>query len=206
LFKHEMVICLRCKLHLPVTHYLQVSDNPAAKVFWGRVEMTHCFTYLHYKKGNATQKLIHQLKYRGRKDAGIFLGEAFGKYIKSVHPGQMFDCLVPVPLHPDKQRSRGYNQSAVIATGLSEKLNIPVLEHVLIRNKRTATQTKKTRYNRWENVEGIFAVTDSAKISGKHIAIIDDVITTGSTIESCCMALRKSADVCISALAIGSSR
>ena len=131
------------------------------------------------------QGLIHELKYNGRKELGACLGRWYGHDLKSSDLFAGVDAVVPVPLHPRKMRKRGYNQSAWIAKGLAESLGIPCLEDALLRVKYTETQTRKSRYARWENVKDIFAVNPKNKLVGKHVLLVDDIITTGATIEAC---------------------
>lgn len=135
------------------------------------------------------QQLLHQLKYNGKTDVGLMLGKMLGQRLQQSSTYQSIDMVIPVPLHPKKQEFRGYNQSSFIAQGVAEVMHIQVLEGCLLRNKITDSQTKKSRYNRFENMLDVFTVKDVRQIEGKHVLLVDDVITTGATIEACGNAL-----------------
>lgn len=205
LFQHEQVICTPCRLHLPETGYHTDPDNKVAAIFWGRVRFEHCSSYLHYRKGNSVQKLIHQLKYKGRQDIGEYLGSLYGKKLAASGVLIEIDGIVPVPLHKKKERTRGYNQSLSIARGLAAELSKPVLNNVVVRTTFNESQTKKDRYSRWENAKDRFTLSGEIDISGKHILFVDDVITTGSTIEALANAFSNADNVKLSAVSIGSA-
>ncbi|HQR00605.1 MAG TPA: phosphoribosyltransferase family protein, partial [Ferruginibacter sp.] len=131
------------------------------------------------------QHLIHQLKYKGNQDIGKYLGELTGMSLQNSARFQTLDAIIPLPLYPEKERKRGYNQAAVIAEGISSVLNIPVINAVVIRSHATETQTRKHRTERWENVNRSFRITDPQQLAGKHVLLVDDVITTGATLEAC---------------------
>ena len=190
LWKHEKIICTFCDLHLPRTDFHLERDNPVSRIFWGRVLIESAGSLYYFNKGNRVQSLIHQLKYKGRKDIGIWLGEKYGSYLKNSPFFDTVSLIVPVPLHKKKLMQRGYNQSEQFAIGLSRSMNIPLDVRALYRTRATETQTRKSRFRRWQNVEGLFAVNDPAKLSGHHILLVDDVITTGATIEACIQALK----------------
>ncbi len=184
----EKVLCTSCFYHLPRTDFHKFNDNPVSQLFWGRIRIESATSWFYYFKRSAYQSLIHKLKYNGRKDIGIEMGKAFASEILSSSFSNV-DILIPVPLHPGKLSKRGYNQSEVIAAGISSIFNKKVLTDVLIRASFTDTQTRKSRFERFKNTEGKFVVNDKFKIHQKHILLIDDVVTTGSTIESCTQAL-----------------
>jgi len=144
---------------------------------------------LFFNKGNTVQHLIHALKYKGRKDIGIWLGKQYGMYLKLSPYFNPVEYILPVPLHPKKFISRGFNQSEQFAIGLNFSMNVPMENQVLYRQKTSETQTKKSRFHRWQNVEEIFAVKEYQKLEGKHILLVDDVVTTGATFDSCITAL-----------------
>jgi len=131
------------------------------------------------------QQLIHQLKYKGNQEIGIYLGKLMGEQLLNSGRFNHIDVIIPLPMHPDKQKKRGYNQAEILANGLSQKMNIPVLNKIILRSKKTSTQTKKQRLERWTNVDGTFEIQNVQSIIGKHILLIDDVITTGATLEAC---------------------
>ena len=185
LLKDEETVCIKCCYLLPRTGYELNADNPLAQVFYGRVRfhaVTACFFFA---KQGKVQHLIHQLKYKGNKEAGIFLGQKIGESIKDAPLFQGIDYLIPVPLHPKREKKRGYNQSLMIAQGISEVTGIPIGDKFLVRTVNTATQTKKSKEERYQNVKDIFQLQNGEQLEGKHILIIDDVLTTGATLESC---------------------
>ena len=145
-----------------------------------------------YKKSNRTQKILHSLKYKGQKEIGAVLGEYLGGQLITEERYRGVQCILPIPLHPKKQRKRGYNQSEWIAMGLSKGMGIPYLTDVLVRTQFTDTQTKKSRFARWQNVKEVFAVQNPEKISYTHVLVCDDVLTTGATMEA---AIRKLLEV-----------
>ena len=158
---------------------------------------------LYFRKGAKVQNLIHNLKYNGRTDVGVLLGNMLGERLKASVLYESVDLIVPVPLHRKKYKQRGYNQCTFIAERMAEKMEIAFSEEILLRNHATESQTKKSRYNRYENMQDVFKVNDQARIVGKHILLVDDVITTGATLEACANELLSSgaAKVSIAALA-----
>lgn len=205
LFTHEKILCLPCKMHLPETGYLTEPDNKCARVFWGRARLEHCSAFLHYRKGSHVQQLIHRLKYKGRQDIGEYLGDLYGKKIAQAGVLDDVDAIIPVPLHPKKERIRGYNQSLAIARGLSHAMKKPVWETVVRRKTHSASQTKKDRYSRWENAKEKFVLCDKNMAKGKHLLLVDDVITTGSTLESLASVFDGLEGVRLSVVSIGCS-
>lgn len=203
LFRAEKTVCLKCYHHLPRSYFQNDNDNAAARVFWGRVPLQRVHVAFIYNKGNAMQKLIHELKYRGRKDIGSFLGRELGKDISSIDLFQDLDYIIPVPLHPRKKKKRSYNQSEVIAEGIQGITGISVRTDLLVRREFSATQTRKSKYDRWKNVEHIFALTSPEELESKHVLLVDDVITTGSTMEACIQTLLSANKVKVSVAAVG---
>lgn len=188
LLKNERIICTGCLFELPRTFYLSYSDNPVSRLFWGRIYIENATALFQYQKGSRFQRLIHELKYKGRQDIGREMGRLLGIELK----GSAFvsaDIILPVPLHKRKQRQRGYNQCHPIAEGLSKCLGIPWYSRHIIRPSVSLTQTSRSRIDRWLNVDGIFEILDPEKLSGKHIILVDDVVTTGATLEACATAL-----------------
>jgi ComF family protein len=185
LVTQEKFLCIDCWEDLPVTNFHFNTENKVAQLFWGRVKIENGTAFFAYNKGSKYQHLIHFIKYKGLKELGFATGQRFGTAL-SASPGfNSIDVIVPVPLHPKKQNKRGYNQSEWIAKGISDTLRKPVSTDNLQRNLHTSTQTRKNRYERWENVENIFEAIRPDEFAGKHILLIDDVVTTGSTLESC---------------------
>jgi len=185
LWKQEETVCLSCEFHLPRTNFHLSLENPVSRLFWGRVNLESASAYVYFNKGNRVQRLIHQLKYKGRKDIGIYLGRQYGHHLRYSPFFQTVQLIVPVPLHTKKLMQRGYNQSEQIAIGLGESMKISVDPDAICRRKETETQTKKSRFRRWQNVAEVFEVKDPGSLEMKHVLLVDDVITTGATLESC---------------------
>lgn len=162
-----------------------VSPNVVEKIFWGRLAFEHATSFLYFKKGGKVQRLMHQFKYKGHKEIGIEAGKWFGHELKRSPYFQDLDLIIPVPLHPKKLRKRGYNQSDYLAKGLSIGLGVSMDADTLVRTSYSSTQTRKSRYERWENVSRIFQLKQPSRVYGKHILLVDDVITTGATLEAC---------------------
>lgn len=185
----EKEICIPCAYDLPYTDFHLYPDNPLAKQFWGRVPLHAAMALLYFSKGGRTQNLIHHLKYKDQPQIGLLLGRAIGLRLLQSEVYSGIDLLLPVPLHPRRERLRGYNQSDYIARGIAEALHIPVANNILFRNISTATQTSKSRYDRYTNLQEVFIVKQPAAILNKHVLLVDDVITTGATLEACAQAI-----------------
>ncbi|RHJ86521.1 ComF family protein [Parabacteroides sp. AM08-6] len=185
LTKGEEHICLHCLCHLPYTRFSDNENNPVSFLFRGKVAINKASALLYYEKGGHVQRLIHSLKYYDNKELAFYMGRMAALYLQKNGLFESVDVLIPVPLHPDKQRKRGYNQSEWIAKGIHSVLNIPVDTLSVRRLKKTETQTNKMIYERWKNVQDIFSLVQDKEIQGKHVLLIDDVITTGSTLGSC---------------------
>lgn len=189
LMRNEECICTHCRYHLPRTGYHAYRDNPVSRLFWGRVDIHAAAALFLFTKGGNVQQLIHRLKYEGQKKIGITLGKMYGSELKQSELFRSADIIVPVPLHPGKLRDRGYNQCDLFAEGLSKSLCIPADTANVHRAVATGTQTKKSRFERWKNVEYVFKTRNPRDLQGKHILLIDDVVTTGSTLEACAQEL-----------------
>jgi ComF family protein len=183
LFGNEKVICTFCMHNLPETNYHLFSDNPVEQLFWGRIKAENASSFLFYEKSSKYGHLLHEFKYKGYTEIGLFLGQLFGSRLKDT-AFKDIDIIVPIPLHKAKYRSRGFNQSEVFGNGLAMPLGKPVVTDALARNIFTSTQTRRGRFERWENVEGIFKVKNTELLKNKHVLLIDDVVTTGATIEA----------------------
>lgn len=194
--------CLSCALKLPKTQYHLNTENNFTERFWGRIPINGAAASYHFISGGRTQRLIHHLKYRGRKDIGIELGRQYGMLLSSHAPFQNADLIIPVPLHRRKQRKRGYNQSECFAEGLAQSMKLPCETNLLLRKTNTGTQTRKSRIERYENVQNAFVVKNSTQLAGKHILLVDDVVTTGATLEACANKLMETKGVTISLAAI----
>ena len=191
LLRGEDVLCLSCRYRLPQTNFHKQPGNPMEKHFWGKVDFERAAAFVHFHKSNSVQRMMHMLKYRGRRDVGYYLGKLYAGELKTTEPFSNADVIIPVPLHPSKQRRRGYNQAEVIARGLSDGLNIPCRTDLLVRSHNTATQTRKSRVERWVNVSKIFAFTQPGALDGKRLMLVDDVVTTGSTLEACAKVIQQ---------------
>ena len=184
----QIEICLRCLHRLPLTHFTAQPDNPIEKIFWGRTHVQAATSLFFYSQDSILQELLHQLKYRGNQELGIQLGSFLGTALKNTSRFPV-DVLVPVPLHPAKEKSRGFNQATLICQGIAAVTGLTVCTTLLRRNAQRSTQTKKDRAARWENMQGIFEATPFNEVPYKNILLIDDVITTGATLEACGQAL-----------------
>ncbi|HET9057333.1 MAG TPA: ComF family protein [Chitinophagaceae bacterium] len=185
LLSKESLLCPYCLKDLPETNFAKYADNPVEKIFWGRIPVKAAMTGFYFSKHAIIQTLIHQLKYKGKKEVGAFLGNRLALQLKNSTRFAQIDALLPLPLFPHKLKLRGYNQAAVIADGMSEVLEIPVLNNVITRKIFTETQTRKGRTDRWQNVKESFALLNGDAIQNKHVLLVDDVITTGATTEAC---------------------
>ncbi len=198
LFRNEKVLCTYCLHGLPRTNFHRFRENPVEQTFWGRVLLEGATSFLFFSKGGKVQQLMHAIKYRNQKKAGFFLGELFGREIAHTEPFSACKLIIPVPLHPKKLRKRGYNQSEIIGRGMGKTMNIPVRTDILMRRLHSDTQTRKSRYNRWINVRNIFSLKNQGAIYGRHILLIDDVLTTGATLEACIQTLNVAGELKIS--------
>jgi ComF family protein len=186
LMKGEAEICLQCRFAIPKTDYHLVKDNEMERRFWGKVPIKQGMAYLKFHKGGKTQQLLYKIKYKGRKEAAELLGEWYGKELLSMNI--CADLIVPVPLHKNKFRKRGYNQSEYFAKGLSRSLNVKYVNVLECFQERTS-QTSKTRMERWRNVEGVYSTSKPDLVKGAHVLLVDDVVTTGATMEVCAQSL-----------------
>lgn len=186
LTKHEKSICRQCLGKLPRTFYERMHDNLCEQKFWGKVNIHSAFGAYYYRKDEQMQRVIHNIKYYGKRNMGIVMGEEMGRIMLSQKIEKEYDILVPVPMHPEKQRQRGYNQTEIIAQGISNATGLPIRTDILVKAKNTVSQTKKSRYERYESIHDAFELnTPSEQLIGLRFLIIDDVLTTGNTIEAC---------------------
>ena len=186
---HSVPLCLSCQHQLPLTGFHLHPDNPAEKVFWGRIPVQAAASYLYFTKHSMVQRLLHELKYRGNQSIGRYLGEKMGEDFIQCGRFNHVEALIPLPLFRSRERKRGYNQSAVIAEGFAKVTGLPVYAGIIRRHSSTVTQTNKSRIERWQNIAGRFELTDSQRLEGTSVLLIDDVLTTGATLEACARTL-----------------
>lgn len=185
LHKHEDYICMYCTLKLPRTGFHPEGPGALEKVFYGRFPIEQAKAFMFFRKKGIAQRLMHDLKYKGNKDIGYHLGVLFAKDLLHHSSFRKPEIAVSVPLHESKLRKRGFNQSSEIAKGFAETLDIPFRPDILSRPRHAETQTRKRRFERWENAASVYSVSKPEELQNRHVAIIDDVITTGATIEAC---------------------
>lgn len=181
----QQQLCLHCLSNLPVTNFFNQPGNPVETNFYGRLPLRNAAAGYFFTKESLLQHLIVQLKYRGNKDIGFYLGQLLGTFIAKSDRFSDVDVLVPLPLNPKREKRRGYNQATALCNGMAATWKRPVAENVVVRKVYTETQTHMGRINRWQNMDGVFDVTNPSALAGKHILLVDDVVTTGATLEAC---------------------
>ncbi|RRB04953.1 ComF family protein [Larkinella rosea] len=204
----EELVCTTCRLQLPETGQHRGEALVSGQIkFAGKIPVEFVYAYLYFNKKGKTQKLIHALKYRGQKEVGSLLGRWYGFQLKTeIQLQEQIDLIVGVPLHPAKLRQRGYNQSDWFAKGLSEMLEVPWSDKALIRNQYTISQTGKDRIERWQNVSHVFTVSEPDLVANKRILLVDDVLTTGATLEACTATLLASNCQSVGIITIAATR
>ncbi len=191
LYKNEQLICTGCLFKLPKTDYHLNAENRLVMQFWGRFKFETAAAFLYFRKGGSVQNMMHQLKYNNTPELAHKLGALYGNQLVKQPDYALCDVIIPVPLHTSRLKKRGYNQSEKFADGLAEKLNIPVLNNVLIKKRASESQTTKSRFSRFENLKETFILTTQEEIVGKRILLVDDTITTGATLEACANVLNE---------------
>jgi ComF family protein len=181
----DQLLCLHCIDRLPHTGFHRFAGNPVEKIFWGRLPIACATSFLYFTKSSLLQHLVHQFKYNGKSEIGQYIGRSMGEVLREASRFEAIDALVPLPLYAARERKRGYNQSGVLCDGIAEILQVPVLKNVITRKSATETQTRKGRSERWTNIAGRFELLHPEAVQGKHVLLVDDVITTGATLEAC---------------------
>ncbi|SDX98692.1 comF family protein [Lutibacter oricola] len=199
---NENTVCLTCRHDLPTTNFTFEASNIVEKIFYGRIPLVQATALFYFLKEGKIQQLIHNLKYKGQQQVGTFTGNWLAHEMIESNRFKNIDVIIPVPLHKKKQNKRGYNQVTTFGKSLAANLDINYLEDFLIRVTNSKTQTKKSRFDRWKNVEQIFKIKNTETLENKHILLIDDIITTGATLEACYLALNKSKNIKISIASI----
>lgn len=194
----EVDLCTSCRHELPVTNYHTDKSQAISKIFYGRVKIEQATALLKFNKKGKVQRLLHHLKYRGHERISGTLGSWLGHELKSIASYQSIDVVIPVPLHKRKLKKRGYNQVAQFGIELAKAINAEYNDTVLVKISNTKTQVFKNRVARWINSQEIFSLQNKEQIKGKHILLVDDIITTGATIEACTSILQKAGNVKIS--------
>jgi ComF family protein len=197
----ESVLCMRCMDAMPETNFEQHADNPVEKIFWGRLPLKGASAQYYFTKESLMQHLMHQFKYKGNRELGLQLGRMMGDQLKKAGRFDA-DALLPLPLFPAKEKRRGYNQATILCEGMAESMGLPVIDNAITRPQHTETQTKKGRIERWKNMEGKFILTKPELIQNKHVLLVDDVVTTGATLEACGNELLKAENLQLSVVTL----
>lgn len=203
LIVQEEILCLSCADALPLTNYHHLADNETAKRFAGRINFKHATSYAYFAEGGVSQSLMHDFKYKKNTAVGVYLARRFANALLKTTWIKDIDIIIPVPLHKNKFIKRGYNQSEIVGQAMAGFLNIITDNNSLIRIVDTESQTQKSRSERAENMKDVFALADSKSLKGKHILLLDDVLTTGATLESCVATLQEIEGITISIATIG---
>lgn len=206
LIKNESAICSKCLHYLPLTHHNSLVESEITRTFKGIIPIEFGYSMLYFNKKGITQNLIHNLKYRDKQEIGTFLGNIYARELHDNKILTVVDYIIPVPLHPKRFHERGYNQITSFCKSLEENLNIPVLDNVLIKNEYLKSQTFKNKELRLENNKKAFTVQNTENLNGKHFLIVDDVFTTGATLESCAREILKIENAKVSILTIAFSQ
>jgi ComF family protein len=191
LYENEEVVCVYCRASLPLSGECDFENNASEKLFWGKVSISAAASFLFFQKKSSTQHLLHQLKYQQKENIGEWLGEQFAYSLQSKGRFAAVEIIIPIPLHPSRIKFRGYNQCDAIARGMASVLQIPIVNGVLIRSIATQSQTKKNRFQRFENMNSVFSLAQASAIKGKNILLLDDVLTTGATLISAAQVLQQ---------------
>ncbi len=185
IISNDHLLCLHCLTALPATSFFTQPGNPVEMTFYGRLPVRSAAAGYFFTKDSLLETLIYQLKYRGNRDIGVYLGRLLGTFLANSPRFSDVDIMIPLPLNPRRQKKRGYNQATALCTGISKLWDKPVFENLVVRKVNTETQTRKGRVLRWQNMDGVFNVLDPRSLQNKHILLVDDVVTTGASLEAC---------------------
>ncbi|MDR0895696.1 MAG: ComF family protein [Prevotellaceae bacterium] len=202
----EEELCYRCNIDLPRTGFRDPNDNPVARMFWGKMPIVRATSYFYYDKGSLFRNILYRLKYEGQKELGAVMGRFLAAELQPSGFFDGIDVILPVPLHRHKLQTRGYNQSEWIARGIAEITALPIDTEIIVREKNNETQTHRSGLDRWHNVDHIFKLRHPERVAGKHVLIVDDVITTGSTATACADTLHEVEGIHISVLTLATVR
>ena len=194
----DQMLCFSCLQRLPATDFYPHSGNATEKILAGRLPFLNAASHYFYTQQSLIQELMHQFKYKGRQEIGEYFGKRMGEAILQSGRFQSIDAIIPMPLHKHKMKKRKYNQAGILSNSIGAVINRPVLEHIITRISSTGSQTHKNRIERWENIAGSFILQAPEAVAGKHLLLVDDVITTGATLEACGAALLKAPDARLS--------
>lgn len=197
LIRGEQHLCTVCRNHLPLTEYTFNEENPVDRIFYGRINVKKSSSFLFFTENSIVQQLIHHLKYRNQEQIGTFLGDWYGQILKNDQSLEAIDAVIPVPLHRKKLKKRGYNQVAKFAEKLAEHLNCEYIDDILCKTANTKTQTTKGRIGRWQSNKALYTLSNTTALRNKNVLLVDDVITSGATMEICAKALNESEGISI---------
>ena len=190
LYRGEQVLCTVCRDHLPLTEYNFSEENSLDRTFYGRIEIAKASSFLFFHEVGIVKNLIHYLKYKNQPQIGIFLGDWYGSVLKEDPKLPELDMVIPVPMHPKKLKKRGYNQVEGFGRQIATHLGVPYRDDILIKKTHTQTQTRKSRIFRWQHQQPIFAVPEPSSLANKKVLLVDDVVTTGATLENSAKAIK----------------
>jgi ComF family protein len=185
----EQPLCLRCLLSLPLTGFHSLPDNSVEKIFWGRLPIEAATAHLYFTRASLVQRLVHSFKYAGNRELALFLGRQLGQALLASGRFAYVQLLLPLPLHPDREHLRGYNQATLLCQGIAEVMGLPLNTTALCRDTATESQTRKNRVERWQNMENRFLLRQEEVLRNRHVLLVDDALTTGATLEACGRAL-----------------
>lgn len=195
---NELYLCTECRHELPVTNFHFTGDDYIKKLFYGRLKLENATALLFYSKKGVVQELLHNLKYRGYQDVGLCLGEWLGAELATLEAYKAIDLVISVPLHKAKRHKRGFNQVTKFGQAIAKALDVPYSEDVLLKITNNKSQVFKNRLKRWSDYGAVFKVEDTHFLDNKHVLLVDDIITTGATIESCAAELQKAKNIKLS--------